>query len=124
MDILEFIEKHYPIKHKLEILKADPFKRIANADDLPYDAIGPDEYGNITKLVEVEDDRYISVFDLLSYERDELETSKDTALLNVYDIYMEQIDLKDVNIMDIMASAKRHKEKLDRDKEKLDVLRV
>ena len=124
MDILEFIEKHYPIKHKLEILKADPFKRIANADDLPYDAIGPDEYGNITKLVEVEDDRYISVFDLLSYERDELETSRDTALLNVYDIYMEQIDLQDVNLMDIMESAKSHKAKLDKDKEKLDVLRV
>lgn len=124
MDILEFIEKYYPIKSKIAAIQSDPYKRIADADDLPYDIIGPDEYGQITKLVEVEEGRYVSVMDLLGYSADELSAAGDPALLNIYNIYMEQVDLEDVNLIDITASVKKHKEKLQKDKEKLDVLHL
>ena len=108
MNILEFIETQYPIKDKVKVRLENPYQRIANSDDLPYDKIGPDEFGNVTKLVEVEDNRFISVMDLISMSADEVAAQKDIALQVVWDAYMSQIDLQDINIIDIMESVKHY----------------
>lgn len=108
MTIIQFIEEQYPIKDKVKGRLEDPYKKIANADDLPYDVIGPDDNGVVTKLVEVEDNRYISVMDLISMTADEVNRTGDQALISVWGAYMEQIDLEDLNLLDIMESVKKY----------------
>ena len=124
MNILEFIETQYPIKDRVRLKLEDPYKRIDNMDDLPYDIIGPDNDGVITKLVEVEDNRYISVMDLIGLTKEEVTTSGDIALQNVWDAYMSQIDLQDMNIVDIMDCVKQYQSIVKGREEKLGVLSI
>lgn len=124
MTILEFIEQQYPIKQRVQERLQDPYKRIADSDDLPYDIIGPDEFGNVTKLVEVDNDRYISVMELIGYTQDEIDKSHDAALAIAYEAYMSQINFEDLNILDIMESVRMHANTVRRRKEKLDVLSI
>lgn len=124
MNIIEFIETSYPIKDKILARLQDPYKRIADSDDLPYDVIGPDDNGVVTKLVEVDENRFISVSDLIGFSRSEVVASKDVALLEVYDAYMSQIDLTDLNIIDILECVHTHKNIVNERKAKLDVLSV
>ena len=69
MTIKDFIDTQYPVIEKLKSRFSNIFAKIDNNDNLPYDIIGPDEDGNITKLVEVEEGRYVSVYDLLSMSK-------------------------------------------------------
>ena len=122
MTILEFIEQQYPIRQRVQERLQDPYKRIADSDDLPYDIIGPDEFGNVTKLVEIDTDRYISVMELIGYTQEEIDKSEDSALIIAYDAYMSQVDFEDLNILDIMESVRMHSATVSKRKEKLDVL--
>jgi hypothetical protein len=122
MNIIEFIETQYPIKDRVRAKLEDPYARVANMDDLPYDKIGPDEYGKPTKLVEVDDERYISVMDLIGMSKDEVDKTGDTALQNVWEVYMSQIDLQDINIIDIMECVKQHQNIVRVREEQLGVL--
>lgn len=124
MTIMEFIETQYPIKDKVRTRLENPYKRVEAMDDLPYDKIGPDEYGHITKLVEVDEDRYISVIELIGMTKEEVASSEDVALQNVWDAYMSQIDLQDLNIVDIMECVKQHNTIMQTRKEQLGVLSV
>ena len=124
MNILEFIETQYPIKERVLAKLENPYKRIEEMDDLPYDKIGPDEFGNVTKLVEVEEGRYVSVMELMGYSREELVASKDEALLLVWEVYMSQIDLEDLNIVDIMECVKQHQSIESVRQEQLGVLSI
>ena len=124
MNILEFIETHYPIKEKIRGRLEDPYARIANMDNLPYDKIGPDECGTITKLVEVDDNRYVSVMDLIAMSEDEVRESKDEALIIAYTNYMGLVDIEDMNISDIMECVRQYKGLASKRKGQLDVLSV
>lgn len=124
MTILEFITEQYPIRERVQARLEDPYKKIENNDDLPFDKIGPDEFGNITKLVEIEDNRYISVMDIIGYTREEIEHSGDIPLLIAYDAYMSQINLEDINIVDIMECVKAHNDIVKRRESQLGVLSV
>ena len=124
MNILEFIETQYPIKERVLAKLENPYKRIEEMDDLPYDKIGPDEFGNVTKLVEVEEGRYVSVMELMGYSREELVASKDETLLLVWEVYMSQIDLEDLNIVDIMECVKQHQSIESMRQEQLGVLSI
>lgn len=124
MNILQFIETQYPIKDKVAAKLVDPYDRVANNDDLPYDVIGPDESGHFTKLVEVDDSRFVSVVDLISYSREDVVAMNDPAMLVVWENYMSQIDLKDLNITDILDCVKAHRDVVERRREQLDVLLV
>lgn len=108
MFIQDFIRDYYPVEDRIQALNSDPYKMIEEADDLPYDYIGLDDYGVLTKLIRIDDVRRISVADILSMTREEC--LEDPQLLTVYDIYMSQIDVQDVNITDIMASARQYKD--------------
>lgn len=122
MYIQDFIREYYPVQDRIQALNNDPYKMIASEDDLPYDYIGCDEYGVLTKLVRVDDSRSISVADILSMTREEC--IGDPQLLDVYDIYMSQIDVEAVNITDIMESARRYKDTKRKGEKMADVLSV
>lgn len=124
MNILEFIETQYPIRNKIKDRLTDPYKRIAEMDDLPYDCIGMDESGHMTKMVEVDDYTKIPIIDLLSYTEEEIKKQPDENLRNVWYAYMEQVDVKDVNFIDIMESAREYKSVMNKRKEQLNVLSV
>ena len=98
MNILEFIETQYPIKERVLAKLENPYKRIEEMDDLPYDKIG--------------------------YSREELVASKDEALLLVWEVYMSQIDLEDLNIVDIMECVKQHQSIESMRQEQLGVLSI
>lgn len=108
MNIIEFIEQQYPIRDKVASRLVDPYERVANNDDLPYDVVGPDESGRLTKLVEIEDNRFISVVDLISLSAEDVAALNDPPLLTVWENYMSQIDMQDMNITDILECVKTH----------------
>ena len=55
MNLVEFIDEYYPIDEKIKQYEADPFKRIMDNDDLPYDDIRMYE-GKLQKVVYLSDD--------------------------------------------------------------------
>lgn len=122
MNILEYIEVHCPIRDKVRVKLENPYKRIEESNDLPFDKIGPDESGHITKLVEIEDNRYISVMDLIGMTKEEVDATQDLALQTVYSIYMSKIDMKDMNIIDILECVKQYQSVKTEREAKLGVL--
>ena len=122
MTIIQFIEERYPIKEKLKAIFSDPYALIENEDGLPYDVIAPDEFGHLTKMVYVNEDRMISVMDLISFSREELDS--DIELQCVWDIYMSQVTMEEVNFADIMRSARNYKEHLKAKEDMANVLSI
>lgn len=121
MTIVQYIQEKYPIHNRIRELVSNPYATIANEDGLPYDEIGPDEDGNITKLVVVNNEgRKISVIDLITLTPEELDT--DLELKNVYENYMMQVDLEEVNLCDIAKMAKSYKDLKKRSEEAAGVL--
>lgn len=112
MNIYEFIEEYYPIRDKLKELSADPFEKIINSDDLPYDLIGPDDSGRMTKLIEVSEGRYYSVYELLCYEREDFVAMHDPDLLQAYDVYMTMVDFTNPALLLLQDSVKQYQEKM------------
>lgn len=122
MFITDFIREQYPIRDKVAARLSNPYDRVANSDDLPYDVIGPDDSGHYTKLVEVDDDRFVSVVDLISYTREDVIAMNDPALLIVWENYMEQIDIHDMNITDILQCVRAHNSVVKKREEQIGVL--
>lgn len=122
MNILQFIEEQYPIKDRIKERLSDPYKRIMEMDDLPFDVIGPDENGNITKLVEIDDIRTISVVELVALDEADVKQLKDPDLEKVWRSYMSLINIKDYNVIDIMECVKQYKSIANKRKEQLNVL--
>lgn len=105
MNIVDYIKK-VGMDKVIESKISNPYQLIEESDDLPYDRIGIDDSGVLTKLIEIDDERVISIYDLISYSSvDEIEAS-DKELREVYEIYMTQIDLKDPKIADIQSMAR------------------
>lgn len=124
MYITDFIREQYPIRDRLAARLSDPYERVANSDDLPYDVIGPDEFGHYTKLVEIDDERFISVVDLISYSREDVIAMHDPDLLSVWDNYMNQIDIHDMNFTDILDCVRAHNRVVKKREEQLGVLSI
>lgn len=122
MNILQFIEEQYPIKDRIKERLSDPYKRIMEMDDLPFDVIGPDENGNITKLVEIDDIRTISVVELVALDEADVKQLKDPDLEKVWRSYMSLINIKDYNVIDMMECVKQYKSIANKRKEQLNVL--
>ncbi len=122
MLITDFIREQYPIRDKVLAMLSNPYDRVANNDNLPYDVIGPDESGHVTKLVEVDEDRFVSVVDLISYSKEDVIALNDPALLTVWTNYMDKIELQDLNITDILKSVQDHNSVVQKREEQLGVL--
>lgn len=122
MTILQFIVDHYPIQDRIKACFNNPYQLIESSNDLPFDKIGPDQDGNITKLVVIDDERVISVLDLISLSAFEMEN--DPALQEIHEIYMQQVDVNDVNFANIMESIQLYRASQARRQEQADVLRL
>ena len=108
MTLYDYIQNNCP-EYLVANKASNVIEEIMKADFLPYDKIGTDADGQLCKLVEVDDDRDISVHELIGYTREEIVRSGDLALLNCYDIYMMQVSVEDVNVMDMMKLAEQWK---------------
>lgn len=122
MTIIDFITEHYPIQSRIKECFNNPYQLIESSNDLPFDKIGPDQDGNITKLVIIDDERVISVMELIGLSEEELKHDPD--LKEIHEIYMQQIELKEVNIIDIMESINLYRASQLRRQEQADVLRL
>lgn len=105
MTFLEFIDEYYDISHQLEMLKRDPIKQIMENDDLPYDDIRYVD-GQLQKVVEVADDTYIPVVELISWDEKDIKGINDADIVVAWYAYMEQVDVKEFSIDMIRSSAK------------------
>lgn len=90
------------------------FDRIANSDSLPYDSIRKDENGRMVKVVELSEELYIPVLELLSYSRVEDIPETDTDIRAAYEVYMTQVDVTSPAISDLRKHARMYREGLER----------
>lgn len=116
MRIRQFIDKYYPMKEKLEQMRGDPILAVNEKDDLPYDAIMVVE-GTLQKVVEVSEDTYVPVTELLSFNRDDVEKLASKEYLETWDAYMDQIDMSDMSIKQIIDAATVYRKERARLKE-------
>lgn len=83
------------------------YEQLQEQDDFPYDDIRVSDDGVLTKVVYIDDnDRYIDIYELMSYDRADIVNMKDVDLLQVYDNYMSLIDTEDVSIADTVHLAR------------------
>ena len=110
MNFVEFIKNEYPEAiEKIKAYKSDPITRIMESDDLPYDDIRVVE-GQLQKVVYLNDDDVITVFDLLTYTKEDIESMKDNEELKAaYMGYMDLVDITDMTIDNIMKSVQEYK---------------
>lgn len=124
MNIKEFIASQYPIKDRVRDKLSDPYKRIAEMDSLPYDVIGPDDNGIVTKLVEIDETTFIPVMELITYTRDDVEKMNDEAFKIAYFAYMDNVDVMDVSFVDLQECARAFLRSSQNRRDKLGVLSV
>jgi hypothetical protein len=117
---------YYPIKNKIKDRIENREKYVAEADDLPYDFIAVDTYGKLAKHVWLnkENNRYISVMELLCLDKSIIDISKDEELQLVWENYMEQVTIEDIRMSDILELVSKYKDEVTNMKEKLDALPV
>jgi len=90
------------------------------ADGLPCDAVKMVE-GELQKVVYLNDDGsdFITVVELITYTKDEVEKMNDKELKEVYYAYMDNVHVEDVNIKEIINSAVLFQEKRKAKQERL-----
>ena len=106
MTIVEFA--HTYCEHMLrEVSAEDLYQQIADKDDLPYDDIIINESGVPAKILYVDDDgRTIEVLELLAYSKEDVLRTKDYDLIQLWENYMEQIDVQEANLEDLLQLVK------------------
>lgn len=124
--IRDYICMYYPIKNKIKDRIENREKYVAEVDDLPYDFIAVDTYGKLAKHVWLnkENNRYISVMELLCLDKSIIDISKDEELQLVWENYMEQVTIEDIRMSDILELVSKYKDEVTNMKEKLDALPV
>lgn len=100
----EYIGKYYNVTDRIKARLINPKEAVAERDDLPYDDIIyiDDE---LQKVVYITDDSPISVVELLSYTAEDMHKINDPDLINVYDNYMEQVNVEDVDLANLISAA-------------------
>jgi len=110
MTLYQFVREVYDCHNIVENKLSDPFDIIERADDLPYDVIGLDESGRMCKLVQLNDTSYIPVLELIAYSKEDIDTCTDKELVEVWNAYMANVSLEDLNTVDIKQAVNRYKE--------------
>ncbi len=109
MTLIEYANTH--CSHLLKSQSAKSLlEMIEQQDDLPFDEVRPDDDGMPTKVVMIDNERWISIYDLLSYTREDIVQKNDPDLLMVFDNYMEQVDVQDLDILNILQLIQKYKD--------------
>lgn len=100
----EYINRYYNVADRIRARLINPKEAVAMRDDLPYDDVIYID-GELQKVVYVTDDTPISVVELLSYTYDDMHKINDPDLITVYDNYMEQVNVEDVDMASLISAA-------------------
>ena len=105
--------KEYAIEFGTESIirrmTSNPAQLVAEADWLPYDEIIRDEENDImVKVVYINDTDTISVHELISLDKDKI---TDKELLDLYNIYMENIKIEPITLDTLIKTVKAQVEK-------------
>ena len=117
MTLKDYIDEEFPIDDLVRQYNSDPITRIMQADSLPFDKIVYID-GKLQKAVEISEDEYISVFDLISMEEAEAKTMP-AEFQEVYYAYMDNIEIKDVDVFNIMKLSREYRKNKQAKQERL-----
>ena len=117
MTLKDYIDEEFPINDLVRQYNSDPITRIMQADSLPFDKIVYID-GKLQKAVEISEDEYISVFDLISMEEAEAKTMP-AEFQEVYYAYMDNIEIKDVDVFNIMKLSREYRKNKQAKQERL-----
>lgn len=110
MNILTFIETEYPIREKIKDRLSDPYKRIEESDQFPYDCIAKDEDGKLVKMLELDDETLVPVLEVIATTEEDAKADGRAGFYELWSAYMSNIKLEDLNVIDIMESVKMYKQ--------------
>ena len=92
------------------------YDKVKEKDDLPYDAIRISEDGILTKVVYIDDnDRFMDIYELISYSKEDILATKDVDLIQVWNNYMALLDDDEISLSDTLRLAREWR--MLRDKE-------
>lgn len=117
MTLKDYIEEQFPIDRLISQYASDPIARIMNADGLPFDKICVYE-GKLQKVVEISEDEYVSVLDLISLEEKDLKGCA-PEFIAVYHAYMDNIELEDVDVLEILNISRNYRKRKEQIKERI-----
>lgn len=92
MTFRKFIEEKYDVRQRIMDLKRNPIKSFIESDIFPCDFVDVENGEMIKMLYYANGSKEIAVLDLLAYRREDIEKTKDSDLLELYDSYTSQFD--------------------------------
>lgn len=101
MTFKEFIETKYDIRDRIKTLKSDPIKDFVDSDIFPCDFVGMEDGHMVKMLYYADGSKEISVFDLLSYNKSDIDKIGDKDLSDIYNTYTSLFDFEGDNILDM-----------------------
>ena len=108
MTIVEFIKEYYPNYMQSKTLEESLAEQLKN-DALPYERIGYLD-GELCKQVQVDEDRWVNIRDILSYPtKEDVEALQDPAFLNVWCNYMSMVTVENFDILELMKTAEKYR---------------
>lgn len=105
MTFRDYIKTKFPIDKIIDDIVSDPVTAVMENDDLPCDAICVID-GVLQKAIELSDGTYMSVINLLSYTKEDVEKMTDEDFKKVYQSYMDNIEIESYTIESIMSSVR------------------
>lgn len=116
MTLEEFIKEIFPIEGLLPWNIMTPREIIEESDNFPYDDIRMVD-GVLCKVLKLNDEDVISVQELLSYSPEEISTTSDTELKELYESYMANVEVEEVDLENITALMRQMRLKKEKQQE-------
>lgn len=93
------------------------YEQIIEKDNLPYEDIRIDEETGLpTKVIYLDDSgRFIDIYELITYSEEDIKATKDTDLIQAYEIYISMIDTQELSISDTLRLAKEWRSLRDKE---------
>lgn len=107
MKLREYIDKYYPIREKVMRKLKNPVQRVLEMDDLPCDDVRAVD-GQLQKIIYVNDEEYVSVVDILSYTKGDIDKMSDCDFKSAWLAYMENVHVEDISIEELMRVSKEY----------------
>lgn len=116
MTILEYIKEYHSIDEQVKRKLKDPVTLVMERDSLPCDDVLPVD-GKLQKVVFYTADDYISVVDLLSYSKKDIDEQENVELRETWYAYMENVEQKVLDLEELMSVSKQYVEAQQRKRE-------
>ncbi len=109
MKFREYIDRYYPIREKVMRKLKDPVQRVMEEDDLPCDDVRAVD-GQLQKVVYLNTDEYVSVLDLLSNTKEDIEKMPDCDYKSTWLAYMENVHVEDMTLEELVGMSREYKQ--------------